>query len=133
MLDLNKAKNTSLAISGRANPLQDTPWGYDEAYKQWNRFDPLIQNFLMGSKGDIAHYKAQIAQTNQTYNDIHSSFIVPNEFNKTKISGYFGSRLEDAYLLSQKLNLGSTQPDLVYNEETSETINGMLTLSISEF
>ncbi len=125
-----KLKNTSLAISGRTNnSLQNTPWGYDEVYKQWNRFDPLIQNFLMGKEGDIAHYKPQTAQTNQTYNDIHIvASIIPNEFNKTKISGYFGSRFEDAYLLSQKLNLGSIQPDLVYNEETSETINGMLNI-----
>ena len=56
----------------------------------------------MGEEGDIAHYKPQTAQTNQKYNDTHIvASIIPNEFNKTKISGYFGSRFEDAYLLSQ--------------------------------
>jgi hypothetical protein len=121
---LNK---TSIAVSARTNHgAQDVPWGYDEVYQQWNQFDPLLQNFLMGDDNDIAHYKAQIQEADYRYSDLH--FVAkhsPNRFSSTKFSGYFGSRDEDASLLSQKSSLGSAQPYLVYNEEESETTNGM--------
>ncbi len=125
-----RLNNTSVAFSGRTNHgVQETPWGYDDVYKQWNQFDPLLQNFLMGGDDDIAHYKAQIQQASHRYSDLH--FIAkhsPNRFSSTKFSGYYGLRFEDASLLSQKSSLGSSQPYLVYNEDESSTLNGMLNI-----
>ena len=82
-----KFKNSSLALSGGVNNrILTIPWGYHAAYRQWNNFDPLLQNFIMGNDGDIAQYDAQAHHIEYNQNDLHAVIkIAPSEFSKTKI------------------------------------------------
>ncbi len=108
-------------------PGLNAPWGYQESYNDWNRFDPLIQNFLMGENNDIAHYHEATQRSDVRFADFH--FVAerkPDAFSTTKISGYYGYQNANARLLSERTTLGSNQPEYVYSNEQTATDNVMI-------
>lgn len=108
-------------------PGMQAPWGFEQSFKNWNRFDPLIQNFLMGNDQDIAHYHEAVQRSNLSFSDVHvASEYSPNEYQKTSLSGYFGNEHLGSRLLSERGTMGSEQPVYVYSNERTETDNLML-------
>lgn len=121
-------KNWSTSLSFRSDWLnRETPYGYEKTYREWNQFDPLIQNFLMGGAQDIASYEAGDQQTELHFADFHLSSVYKiNEFESLAVSGYVGVRTQQSDLFSNRVSFSTNQPDVVYSNERSETSNLML-------
>lgn len=116
-----------ISVTGRVQQFGiNTPYGYKNTYKSWNQLDPLLQNFLMSTDDNVAHYHASIQDNDLAFNDFHAvAEYKPDQFSTTTISGYFGSQGTQTKLLSSRLTLASTQPDFVYSQEDSDTYNLM--------
>ncbi len=120
-----KDSNWKSAATFRTNqPVMDTPYGYQSTFDNWNRLDPLIQNFLMGNSNDIAHY--QSAKNEIDINFLDGHFVAehsPSMFSRTLISGYLGQQNFTSKLLSERSTLNSTQPAFVFSQENTASEN----------
>ncbi len=126
---IHKKWNTSLVL--RNNQVGgELPYGYRTNVQSRNLLDPLTQNFLMGGERDIAHYDQQVQ--NQSVNFFDSHFTAEtstSDFQRTILSGYFGSQRFTNELLSERNTINSNQPFFVYSQENGERFNSMLQLS----
>ncbi len=116
-----------ISATGRIQQLGiNTPYGFKKTYNAWNQLDPLLQNFLMSTDGNVAHYDASVQDNEIGFNDFHIvAEYKPDPFSTTTFSGYYGNQRAQTKLLSSRLTLASTQPDFVYSQEDSETYNLM--------
>ena len=124
--DLENAP-VKISLTGRVKQLRkNNPDAIENTYNSWNSLDPLIQNFLMGSENDIAHYHPSIQNNDIGFNDFHLiAEYKPDEFNTTTFSGYFGNQKTRTQLLSERITLTSGQPDFVYSQEDADAYNVM--------
>lgn len=100
------------------------------AVNDWNRLDPLLQNFLMGSADDIASYSPVDGTNELRYSDIHfAGNIDHNAYNTTSFSAYFGFSSTGADLLSRRTDLISQQPDYVFASDITDQSNQMMQIS----
>lgn len=115
------------SFTGRIRtPGQNVPYGFDASFTDWNRLDPLLQNFLMGSDSDIAHYHSAEQISDVNFNDFHLiTRYKPDAFQQTEISAYFGDQSNTMDLLSERTSVASLQPQYVYSTERSYTRNIM--------
>lgn len=115
------------SVTGRFQQLGvNTPYYFGNTLDEWNQLDPLMQNFLMGSNSDIAHYHASVQENDLNFNDVHViAEYSPDDFSTTTISGYFGNQQIETKLLSERTTLTSGQPDFVYSQENTDTYNLM--------
>ncbi|MFN1834040.1 carboxypeptidase-like regulatory domain-containing protein [Balneola sp. MJW-20] len=96
----------------------------------WNRLDPLLQNFIMGSDGDLASYSSVAENNNFRFTDLHfASEYRHNPYQKTSVSGYFGYSNSSVDLLSARQQLISGQPDFVFADDNTAQSNEMIQIS----
>jgi hypothetical protein len=101
---------------------------------EWDRLDPLLQNFLMGSDGDIAHYDVANQNNDFGFYDLHiTASERKKDFKETSFSAYLGGSDVRADLLSERNTLISDQPSLVYTRENAQYHNSLIQLSHRDF
>ncbi|MEO1021815.1 MAG: TonB-dependent receptor, partial [Bacteroidota bacterium] len=107
-------------------PGRNMPLGFRDQLQDWNRLDPLLQNFLMGENGDIAHYNQAKQEQEFGFFDGHFTFEKTSaDLDRTIISGYIGSQSFTSQLLSERLTIASVQPGFVYSREDIEQQTAM--------
>lgn len=89
----------------------------NSTFDQWNQLDPLIQNFIMGSDSDIAHYHSRVQDSDVEFYDIHFAVDRSDDYSSTQLSAYLGRSFIDTRLLSERQNVVSQQPNYVFSED----------------
>ncbi|MFP8488201.1 carboxypeptidase-like regulatory domain-containing protein [Gracilimonas sp. Q87] len=107
------------------------PSELNDTFDQWNQLDPLLQNFIMGSSNDIAHYNSVVQDSDITFYDLHFALNRSGDFSSTKISAYLGKNFIDTRLLSERQNIVSQQPNYVFSEDKSNQNNAMINIEQS--
>ncbi|MDZ7806765.1 MAG: carboxypeptidase-like regulatory domain-containing protein [Gracilimonas sp.] len=100
-------------------------------FDKWNQLDPLLQNFIMGSNNDIAHYSSMVQNSDVMFYDIHFALNRTGDYSSTNISAYLGKSFIDTRLLSERLNIVSQQPNYVFSEDKSTQNNAMFNIEHS--
>jgi hypothetical protein len=98
----------------------------NNTFDQWNQLDPLLQNFIMGSTNDIAHYNSMVQDSDVLFYDIHFAINRKAQYSNTDISAYIGKSYIDTRLLSERRNVVSQQPYYVFSEDLSDQNNAMI-------
>lgn len=128
-LPFSKTSDWSSMIASRINiwDMYEAP-DLNNTFNEWNQLDPLLQNFIMGTDNDIAHYNSKVQDSDITFYDIHFALNRNGEYSSTKISGYLGKSYIDTRLLSERRNVVSQQPTFVFSEDRSEQVNSMINI-----
>lgn len=100
-------------------------------FDQWNQLDPLLQNFIMGSNNDIAHYNSVVQDSKVKFYDVHFAMNRNGDYSNTKVSAYLGNSYIDTRLLSERRNVVSQQPNFVFSEDEATQKNSMITIEQS--
>ncbi|MEX0722867.1 MAG: carboxypeptidase-like regulatory domain-containing protein [Gracilimonas sp.] len=101
-------------------------------FDQWNRLDPLLQNFIMGDESDIAHYDPSIQNSDVAFYDLHFAMERSSDpYSNFLISGYYGKSLVDTKLLSERITINSQQPHFFFSEDKATQSNSMLNIEQS--
>lgn len=100
-------------------------------FDQWNQLDPLLQNFIMGSDNDIAHYHSRVQDSDVEFYDLHFALERSDNYSSTQISAYLGKSFIDTRLLSERQNVVSQQPNYVFSEDRSSQKTLMINLDHS--
>lgn len=97
-------------------------------FDQWNQLDPLLQNFIMGSSNDIAHYNSMVQDSDVMFYDIHFALSRSGEYSSTNISAYLGKSSLNTAMLSERTNVVSQQPNYVFSRDKSTQHNAMINI-----
>lgn len=100
----------------------------NNTFDQWNQLDPLLQNFIMGSNNDIAHYNSVVQDSDVLFYDLHFALNRKAQYSSTNISAYIGKSYIDTRLLSERRNVVSQQPYYVFSEDLSDQNNAMINI-----
>jgi len=120
-------KKLSLMLTGRTNiwPIIKND-ALDDTFNDWNRLDPLIQNFLLGDGQNIAHYRPSFRHSDIRIFDLHlSARLQDNSYSSTDFSLYFGGTTLENSLLSEKTTVTTSQPEFVFTKNRNKMRNVM--------
>lgn len=127
LYNLQGDKKLSLMVTGRTNIWPIVKKGaLDDTFTNWNRLDPLIQNFLLGDGQTIAHYLPSFRHSDFRIFDMHlSGSLKENSYQSTDFSLYVGGTNLENSLLSEKTSLTTSQPEFVFTKNRNKMRNVM--------